>query len=184
MTGIAATDTERGGDRHLRFFQLYTRNQSLIYSYILAFVPRFHEADDIFQDVSTAMWEHFDKYQPGTDFLAWGRTIAHHRVIDYVRRCQRDRVCYSSDTMQVLSDYVSQHNDQQDQRIRALESCLAKLSENDRFLVKARYSKKTTTKDLAERVGRSVNGLYKTMARIHCLLYDCIQRTLVTETRQ
>lgn len=181
MAEMVPNNPEDKSKRHTRFFQLYTQNQSLIYSYILTFVPRFHEADDIFQEVSTAMWEHFDSFKAGTDFLAWGRAIAHNQIVDYIRRCQRSRVLFSTETVQLLVEYMTRQNEQQDRRIRALESCMTKLSEKDRFLVKERYSTKTTIKNLALRVGRSVEGLYKSFARIHSQLYNCIQRTLVAE---
>lgn len=170
----------RAGHRH--FLHLYSKHQGLIYAYIVFFIPHLQDADDLFQEVSLRMWDKFDSYQPGTDFLAWGRTIAHHQVIDWFKKQQRRRLCYSTYTVQLLSDYASRNHVKQDRRVQALKGCLRQLSDEDRCLVKSRYACKTTTKALAQRLDRSVDGLYKTFARIHTSLYRCIKKKLITES--
>ena len=166
---------------HCLFFQLFTKNQSSIYSYILMLIPQVNEVDDIFQDVASSMWEHFDHYKNGTDFCAWGIRIAHNKVIDYIRKRKSNRVCYSEETIRLISDYQSKNEIAKEQRIKALENCVSKLSRNDKHLIQLKYNQKITTKALSERIGRSVNGLYKALSRIHSVLYLCIQRTLLAE---
>ena len=170
-----------GSDRHQVFFQLFTRNQSQIYSYILALTPRNHEADDIFQDVASSMWEHFGDYKIGTDFAAWGVRIAHNKTVDYIRKNKSSPIRYSEETIRLISDYYANHEHNKDRRIKILEDCASRLSPEDKHLVQLKYSQKITTKALSERIGRSVNGLYKSLSRIHYLLYNCIQRTLASE---
>ncbi len=168
-------------DKHQVFFQLFTRNQGYIYSYILALIPQSNEVDDIFQEVAASLWEHFSDYKLGTDFTAWGLRIARNKVIDYIRKSKRSPICYSEATVRLISNYHSKQMQGKDHRIKILENCVSRLPSNDRRLVQLKYSQKITTKALSERIGRSVNGLYKSLSRIHYFLYKCIQRTLASE---
>ena len=80
MTKFRSTNENKGLNKHQIFFSLFTKNQNQIYSYILALIPKVNEVDDIFQDVASSMWEHFDGYKIGTDFAAWGVRIAPHHL--------------------------------------------------------------------------------------------------------
>ena len=161
------------------FYHLFAENQKSIYSYILMQVHQIDTADDIFQDVALAMWQHFDDYETGTSFKSWGICIARNKVVDYIRKNKNKQKWFSENIIQLISDNMSRKYD--DKRVKALESCLAKLSENDRRLVKMKYSQRITTKALSEQIGRPVNGLYKSLARIHTILYKCIKRELEKE---
>ena len=181
MSEEYSKDSNTDPQKHKAFFHLFTGNQSHIYSYILMLVRQINIADDVFQDVALAMWEHFDKYEIGTDFTAWGMRIARNKVIDYFRKNKANRIWYSDETLRLISDNRAKKNKNNDTRIKALEKCISKLSANDKHLIQLKYSQKITTKALSERIGRSVNGLYKSLSRIHSSLYQCIQRTIAIE---
>ncbi len=160
------------------FIRLFTRNQSQIYGYIISLLGNLNDSEDIFQDVASAMWLNFEKFQPGTDFTAWGIKIAKNKVIDFIRKQRSSKVFFSDETIELISDYRSNDFQVHEQKVMMLEHCMSKLSEKDQKLVRLRYTQHNTTKSLAERFGRSVDGLYKTMARIHYALYKCMRRQM------
>ena len=63
----------------------------------------------------------------------------------------------------------------------ALLDCIDELPPGDRDLLRRRYELGATIKSVALAVGRSVEGLYKSMRRIHNTLYDCVHRKLTSE---
>ena len=63
----------------------------------------------------------------------------------------------------------------------ALLDCIDELPPGDRDLLRRRYELGATIKSVALAVGRSVEGLYKSMRRIHDTLYDCVHRKLTSE---
>ncbi|MBN2063778.1 MAG: sigma-70 family RNA polymerase sigma factor [Sedimentisphaerales bacterium] len=160
------------------FIRLFTKNQSQIYGYIVSLIGNLNDGEDIFQDVASAMWLNFDKFQQGTDFTAWGIRIAKNKVIDFVRKRRSSKILFSDETIALISDFRSGESQAREIKIKILEECIGKLSQKDQDLVKLRYNQHNTTKSLADRFGRSVEGLYKTMARIHCALYKCMQRKM------
>ena len=62
------------------FLQLLTANQSRIMGFILAMVPNRSVADDILQETTLLMWEKFKNFQDGTNFTAWGISIAKNKI--------------------------------------------------------------------------------------------------------
>ena len=58
-------------------------------------------------------------------------------------------------------------------------TCVKKLSENFQRIIHLRYAKGLKIKEVALIVGKPIHGMYKRIAKIHFLLQECIERTLV-----
>ena len=65
-----------------------------------------------------------------------------------------------------------------DDRSEALRICVKKLPENMQQLIRLRYAKGLTIKDVALKVSKPVHGMYKRIAKVHFLLQGCIEKTL------
>ena len=61
--------------------RLFLANERRFYGLIFALVANAADADDLLQDISAGMWEHFDQFVPGTDFAAWAWQKAGVRLI-------------------------------------------------------------------------------------------------------
>lgn len=164
-----------------QFFRLFMVHHTRIYTFILMCVPHEADADDIAQDTATVMWEKFDTFSPGTDFVKWGKTIAYNKILDYRKKKARQHVIFSDAMLATLAHEAENSLDQVDPRLEALKSCLRKLNTDDRTLLRHRYEESLTIKRIAEQAQRSVQGLYKVMARIHSRLVECVNRRLVGE---
>jgi RNA polymerase sigma-70 factor, ECF subfamily len=70
------TETKRTAD----FMPLFTRHGRQLYAYFLTLMGNDPGADDVFQETSTLMWEKFEQFEPGTNFVAWGCRIGYFRV--------------------------------------------------------------------------------------------------------
>ena len=60
---------------------------------------------------------------------------------------------------------------------------MAKLDKKGRELIILKYTRKISTKELAQKLGRPVSGLYDSLSRIHAFLVECVRRTLAAEAR-
>lgn len=63
-------------DRATEFLRLLNEHERALNAYILTLNPHWADAEDIAQEMRLRLWKQFDKYEPGTDFCAWGRSIA------------------------------------------------------------------------------------------------------------
>lgn len=160
------------------FLKLFVDSQQAIYSYIFTMVYDHDVADDILQDTVALMWERFNTYERGTNFGAWGITIARYKILEYFKK---NRVQYSEisdELFEKISQTAQQRIETIDDRTSALRQCLKKLNEKDRKLLQIRYEKAMKVKDIAAKINRPIQGLYQAMSRIHHTLLLCIESTL------
>ncbi len=159
------------------FFRLLMNSQKIIYAYILSMVHNCPDADDIMQETMTLMWERFDEFRPGTNFGGWGIKIARFKVLKYYRSKKREEV-FDEALLNEISDCYHRKMDEMKVRVSALQECLKKLNPRDKKLVEIRYEQNMKITDLAEKIDRPVQGIYKAMARIHAVLHRCVNITI------
>ena len=162
------------------FIKLFLHNQNRIYRFIFTLVPKHSDANDIMQETVLVMWSKFDEYQKGTNFYAWAVRIARNKVMQYRDLYKRKQMLFSPEAIaQIVSVNQSVMTDLDD-RMKIMQNCLKKLKEQDRHFLELRYEQNMQIKNIALTVGRSIQGMYKTMGRIHYLLKQCINRTIMT----
>ena len=70
-------------DRNQQFAQQFLRHQNRIYGYIVTLLSNQHDAEDVFQQTSLILWQKWDQYDPGRDFVGWACGIAHNEVRNF-----------------------------------------------------------------------------------------------------
>jgi RNA polymerase sigma-70 factor (ECF subfamily) len=165
------------------FLRLFLQNERRLYAYILTLLPNRADADDVLQEASLVMWDKFDEHNPPGDFAAWGCRIAYFKVLDFYKKAQRSRVLFSQPMLERVAETAAEQAAtlQLDARREALDGCLGKLRPADRELLARRFAEGATTESTAAEVGRSVDAVYKALAKIRQALFDCVSRTLAQE---
>jgi len=169
-------------NKRASFVNLLTANHNRIYAYIITMVPHDSDADDIMQETAAVMWENYDRFEPGTSFVSWAVTIAKFQVLKYRKNKQnRSRLLLSDQVYDLLIAETQKIQDEKGDRLNALRQCLKKLSDKERQFLKMRYSEGATAKIVAQRVGLSIDAVYRQGARLLNLLLACTRRTLAME---
>ena len=163
------------------FLKLYNQQQRGIYAFIRTLLYRPDDAEEVFQETCIALWRSFDQFESGSNFGAWAREIARHRVLAFGKKRLGDRHVFSVETLNRLADDVARDTDLVERRQQALTHCLKRLPESDQELLKRRYASDMTTVQLAENTGRSLSTLYKSLRRIRRALLQCIRITMKSE---
>jgi len=167
------------------FLGRFLKADRRIFAYILTLLPHRADAEDVLQEVSALMWEKFDERNPPEDFVAWGCRIAYFRVRLYRRGKQRQRVMFSEALLERLAETMEEEATalQLQERLEAMDRCFGKLGRRDRELLAERLKEGATAQSTAAVIGRSVDTVYKAMARIRKAVYDCVTRALESEGR-
>ena len=100
-------------------------------SYVLALVGNRHLADDLFQSACLELWRLRDRFEPGTDFGAWARSVARYQVLRHWRKSGREKVSFSSEAVErIEATYAESTNEAESAKVqrKALEACLETLS--------------------------------------------------------
>jgi len=163
------------------FLRLLSQHERRVKAYILALVPNWADADDLYQETTVRLWEQFANYDPEKDFGAWACTIAYYMVLAYRKKSSREQERFSQTFVDTVAEEVAARGNEADLRYHALQHCLQKLTERHRNLVRRCYSGTDTLKAIARQTGRSVAALYKALSRIRHSLHKCVEKNLQEE---
>ena len=162
--------------------QLIASCQDRLFAYILTLAPNRTVARDILQEANLVLWRRRESFAPGTSFTAWAYKIAFMKVLAHRRDRGRDRhVFFSEELMGQLAGEAQQDLEELPGRRAALQGCLAKLPERQRWLIAQRYSSGSSIKVIAEMTGKTVGAIATAVYRIRNALRDCVTRTLAAE---
>jgi RNA polymerase sigma-70 factor, ECF subfamily len=174
-------------ERAEEFALLLGRHARQIYAYITTLVPHWADAEDIFQETISIIWQKFGEFAPGSNFRAWSYQVAYYRVMAFREQQKQQKKNMVSVGMfseefsrLVTQETLAQQNLLEDQH-QALADCVKELPEEDRELIERCYTPRTTIKQVAQEMGRSPEATYKTLKRIHQQLFDCVESHLEDE---
>ena len=162
------------------FVRLLTEAQGPVYGYLLTLIPDRNRARDLLQETNITIWKKAETFEQGTNFNAWACKVAYFHVLSFRRKMAREKLVFDDEIL----DYLSERNDErvaQDaaaDRIKALKSCILKLSEYHRELVQERYKPGGSVQRIAEDHGRTVGAISQTLYRIRHNLMLCVEKTL------
>lgn len=162
-------------ERHVLFSELLVRHRGDLYGYIFAVVRNWEDADDLFQSVSLILWSKFETFRPGTNFFAWARQTARHKVSKYLRQKQHSRFV-NEDLLDTLTEIAIDVNDgAEDAYLAALRDCREKLAADDQELLKLHYGSGFGTRHIADQLRRSQQSICRSLNRIRGWLLQCVQ---------
>lgn len=162
------------------FFQLFMDSQRKLHSYILASIHNYADANDILQETATVMWRKFNEFDQNTSFIAWAISIARNLIRNYFNKRKRLRLQFDDELVQSIETRtIQQLIDGDNEKLEALEKCCEKLTDLNRYILKLRYRDGMTIKSIASRLGKSISGMYKFMARLQDSLLKCVEKTMI-----
>jgi RNA polymerase sigma-70 factor (ECF subfamily) len=165
-------------DRHEAFRRHWVRWQPAIYGYIRTVVLNRADAEDVLQDVAAILWRKIDQFQEGTRFDQWAYQVARNVVLNYQKKTKRQRVCFSDEMTRQLADEAVHSAAESRAELEALESCVGKLPDAQRNLIRRRYAAGATNRSVAAAAGRSESAVSRALSRIHRALTRCVYLAL------
>lgn len=163
---------------------LFTDQVRLV-GYVLVIVGDSHLAEDVAQDVFKLAFERCETFNDPQHLRAWLRVTARNLALGAMRRRSRGPQLLDSAVLDLIEGNWAKLDRLDPESIRrALHHCLATLSPYARQIVELRYGQNLRGPRLADRLGRSLAGVYKALTRIHHGLASCIREHLERETER
>lgn len=172
-------DLNQESPKYKLFIRLLTANQKRIQGFINAMIPNFSASDDIMQETTIFMWEHFDQFEEGSNFAAWGISIARNMAMQYIRKQKRNRLIFDIEAMENIANQSDVFGSGDD-TIEALRNCFKKLRDNDQRLLEMKYVRGNSIQTIAENLNRTTSHIYRVMAKVHSMLLKCINLQFTT----
>lgn len=168
-----ATTTNVGDGEFVSIFAPHARS---LYTYLASLLVNSADTDEVFQDTCCLLWTKFSAYDRSRDFGAWARGIAYLEVCNFRRRAKRPLVL-GEDVIDLLAEDAADVSHSSEREL-ALDACLRKLSEHDAQLIRLRYFDQHSPKRISTVMGNSLHAVYRSLARVHEKLLQCIETTL------
>lgn len=164
------------------FMRLFLRHESVLRCAARSMLSDWSIVDDCLQEAGITMWQKIDQLEDEDGFLPWARVIVRFKCRSAINSASRDRLVLSDDAIRLIArDLDSLDRESYESSMAALRGCLDRLPSHQRELVLAPYRSGELVEDIAERVGKTANALYKQLGRLRGKLSNCVQRTLATE---
>lgn len=164
--------------RQEQFVRLFVPMQPQLYGFIRSMVFNRADCDELLQEAITVAWRRFDTFEPGTRFDQWLYRIAFNQVRYFYQKQSRDFLRFSDTTLDLVSQTAWSAVNKSGGHLEALESCLDKLPDADRDIVRRRQGHGVTNRSLAGELGMSESKISRTLNRIYTVLMLCVKRTL------
>ena len=167
--------------RYEEFAGLVRLHTNQVLAYINALLLNWSDADDLFQETCLVLWQKFDEFKPGTNFLAWALRIADHKVMKF--RTKQARYAAFTATLRdaLMADVAERSADDVAASLTTLSRCMDRLTDNDRRIVTLCYGETVPVRQMADAMGRSPQSVHHSLCRIRKWLIDCIDRGLRRE---
>lgn len=173
----AAPKAAQGSD----FAQLLVRHDRALLRYIMTFIPRRDDAEEVLQRAATVLWEKFNDYDRTREFLPWALSVAYFEVLNFRKELARSRLVFREEVLHALAESREEQEPVLVAQRKALGECLGQLDAEGRALLRRRYSDSATVASLAEETGRTAKSLYRRLDRLRELIAQCVERRLASE---
>ena len=138
-----------------------------------------HLAEDAYQDMLAKVFENKDIFEGSQHLCGWSWRVLRNRCYELIRQ-QKYQVTLLDESILNLVDAELEHRDTSDMPLRAdaLRNCIDGLSEKSRETIRMRYFEGMRGNQVAEKLGRKPEAVYKALQRIYVTLAQCIQKKL------
>ncbi len=162
-------------------FEILVReNAGMLVTYLRSVVWNPTAVDDLFQETMLVAWRRLNEYDRARPFGPWLRGIAARLVMAHARQAKRDLMVCDEGVMEYLDRQVERitqcNGDSWDEKLAALQECLAALPEGHRQAITLRYLEGRTADGIAGLLEVTREAIKKRLQRARAMLLACLQR--------
>jgi RNA polymerase sigma-70 factor (ECF subfamily) len=159
---------------------LFIQHRTRIEAYAYAILRRYHDIDDVLQEVAMVLMRKHHDYDPATPFLPWVLAITRREALVQARMRRRTGMLRDDQDLGRLEAVIAEAEmgGPHDGRMTALMSCLGQVGEPGADLLRMKYVDHLSAEDIATRTGTTRQAVYSLLQRLRARLEDCVKRRL------
>jgi RNA polymerase sigma-70 factor (ECF subfamily) len=144
-------------------------------------IPVWQDAEEVLQETRVILWRKFDDFRPGSNFLAWARTVARYQARARLKKDRSRPRPLSEELTDSLLAELADTPEEENRRWTAFMKCCEGLGGDARKMLRGVYVDRQKIPAIAEKLGRTLNGTYMALSRIRRRLMECVERRLQEE---
>jgi RNA polymerase sigma-70 factor (ECF subfamily) len=155
--------------------------QDALRGYLFTRIRDVSRLEDVLQEVRIALWRKRGSLQRGRPFLGWALGVARNELLHARRAAARSRLIFDAELLEKARARYEAMEPELRRRRAALRSCIGRLPELSRHVVRERYVEGTPIGELGRRLGKTVGAIHKLLSRLRSALAECAERRLKEE---
>jgi RNA polymerase sigma-70 factor, ECF subfamily len=159
------------------FLTLLRRHEPALRAVVAMLVREAQLREDVWQEVTVALWRSFGGYDAARPFGPWARTVAVRQVLKVLRGHRRESA-FPADTAELTMPLFEARDEQMDERREALRRCVEMLPAGSRRLLTLRYVEERACPEIAGATGQSLDAVHQSLSRLRARLGECIRRRM------
>jgi RNA polymerase sigma-70 factor (ECF subfamily) len=163
---------QRQYNRGDEFMRLYLACEYRIRGYIRCLVKHYADVDDVLQNAVVVMWEKYRSFESREHFLRWALNITRLEVLKHFEKKRNRLQKLSPKVFSTIEEKAAEIAQKEDRRWEALQECIESLREQDKELLRLRYQIHSTTRSVAQTLGRSSASKW---IRLEPAMYKCLR---------
>ena len=141
-------------------------------------------SEDVYQDMLAKVFDSEFTFEGPQHLRDWSWKVLRNRCYELIRQQKYQARLLDTSVLELVDSELEERRvSQLPQRAAALRDCIQQLSERSREMIKMRYFEGLRGKQVAERLGRQPDAVYKSLQRIYVTLAQCIERKLTSSER-
>lgn len=161
-----------------RFTQLWTACLPSVAAYVHSLVRDRALAEDLLQETALLLLRRFAEYDSIRPFVAWALGVARFKVMGSQRDAGRSLLVFDDDALENFTETWAEQADEASERGQALESCIDKLADHARRILRLRYFEDFSAERIAAKLGGNGGTIRVTLQRIRAQLRECVEQQL------
>ena len=165
-------------EEHEQFLKCFLAAQASLKAFVFALVRDRNQGEEIFQEIALTLCRNFHRYDRSRPFAAWARGIARNKIRQWWAQSRREAQFFSPDALDAVEKAYERAEEDLEPTREALRYCLDRLPDKSKRLLALRYESGLKLGEIAEKIGRTLSAVHKSLSRLRGSLETCIKRRL------
>lgn len=136
-------------------------------------------AEDVLQDVAVLAIRKCEEINDAEHLIGWLYNAIRLRGLKVCRQQRKVKQFLSVEVLELLEHTRSELPDRtESDQMSALRECINRLGSTTRKIIELRYGQNLKPNQIAEKSGKKIQTIYKTITRAHGALRDCVRERL------
>lgn len=158
---------------------LFVKHAATLRGFVVALLGDFGSVDDVLHETFLTVSAKAGEFTPGSNFVAWAKTIARFKVLEARRENWREVPGFSEEALEALCvSEPEEDTSSLEQRLAALSRCIDSLPPQTRRAIDLRYRQAHPAEETARILGWTTSSLYVMLCRARTALRTCVEGKL------
>ncbi len=156
--------------------RVFYANQGKLRGYIFSATRDYHATEDILQEIAIVVAKKAATFDCEREEMPWFMGIARNQIQRWYRMKGREQSNISFEVIEeCIPMFESFGSEEVSNRRLALKRCVDRLPGKQKAIMNLRYIDEMDCSQIAENVGRSVQGIYAVLKRLKVELRKCVE---------